>query len=281
MSAAARDAPRLPFEQSARAALEDATMRANVLRATTTIRARRAAAVADTPDWPELRAAGEALRQRALLRLDELLVRLEAAVTAAGGVVHWARDAAEANALVVDLVSATGEHSVVKVKSLTTDEIGLNDALAAAGIEPIETDLAERIVQLAGERPSHLLVPSLHRGRPEIAELLLPEALLACMVAGMKQEEVEALFADFSRNQIPEWFLRVKRTSGFCDCAREAFAEHATGCASLVTINPGERLEYNATVSTRDFAAGQEYTVDGFFPTYDMLRSTVKLVPTR
>jgi len=72
----------------------------------------------------------------------------------------------------------------------------------------------------------------------QFAELLLPEALLACMVAGMKQEEVEALFADFSRNQIPEWFLRVKRTSGFCDCAREAFAEHATGCASLVTIIP-------------------------------------------
>ena len=72
----------------------------------------------------------------------------------------------------------------------------------------------------------------------QFAELLLPEALLACMVAGMRQEEVEALFADFSRDRIPEWFLRVKRTSGFCDCAREAFAEHAAGCASLVTIVP-------------------------------------------
>ena len=204
MSAAARDAPRLPFEQSARAALKDATMRANVLRATTTIRARRAAVVAETPDWPELRTAGAALRQRALLRLDELLVRLEAAVTAAGGVVHWARDAAEANALVVDLVSATGERSVVKVKSLTTDEIGLNDALAAAGIEPIETDLAERIVQLAGERPSHLLVPSLHRGRPEIAELLR-EALDE---PGLADDAASLLAA--ARRHLRDAFLRAR-----------------------------------------------------------------------
>jgi L-lactate dehydrogenase complex protein LldF len=171
-AAASRGAPRLPFEQSARLALEDTTTRANVLRATTTIRDRRAEVVAATPDWPELRAAGATIRQRSLARLDELLVRLEAAVAAAGGVVHWARDADEANAVVVGLVGRTGAREVVKVKSLTTDELGLNDALAAAGIEAVETDLAERIVQLADERPSHLLVPSLHRGRREIAELL-------------------------------------------------------------------------------------------------------------
>ena len=189
-AAASRDAPRLTFERAAAAALEDDRTRANVLRATTTIRARRAAVVAETPDWAELRAAGEAIRQRSLLRLDELLVRLETAVTDAGGRVHWAWDAAEANATVVALVGGAGASEVVKVKSLTTDELGLNDALAAAGIEAIETDLAERIVQLAGERPSHLLVPSLHRGLSEIADVLRdalgepglpddPEALLA------------------------------------------------------------------------------------------------------
>ena len=85
---------------------------------------------------------------------------------------HWAADAREANEIVVRLVSATGARELVKVKSLTTDEIGLNDALGSAGITPLETDLAELIVQLAGERPSHLLVPALHRGRREIAELL-------------------------------------------------------------------------------------------------------------
>jgi L-lactate dehydrogenase complex protein LldF len=167
-----RGARALPFEQAAPAALADELTRANVRRATTSIRARRSAVVAATPDWEELRSAGAAIRDRSLHRLDELLVRLEENVIAAGGVVHWARDAPEANAVVADLVRATGSAEVVKVKSLTTDELGLNDALAAAGIEAIETDLAERIVQLAGERPSHLLVPSLHRGRREIAELL-------------------------------------------------------------------------------------------------------------
>jgi L-lactate dehydrogenase complex protein LldF len=171
-AAARRDAPPRAFEVAARAALEDDVTRANIRHATTTIRARRAAVVDETPDWEELRAAGEAIRERAVLRLDELLVQLEAAVVAAGGTVHWARDAAEANAVVVGLVARSGAREVVKVKSLTTDELGLNDALAEAGIEAIETDLAERIIQLADERPSHPLVPSLHRGRPEIAELL-------------------------------------------------------------------------------------------------------------
>ena len=72
----------------------------------------------------------------------------------------------------------------------------------------------------------------------QFAEILLPEALLAFMVAGLKQEEVEAAFASFVRDEVPEWFLRVKRTAGFCDCAREAFADHEAGCASLVTIAP-------------------------------------------
>ena len=139
-----------------------------------------------------------------MLRLDELLVRLEAAVTAAGGVVHWARDATEANAVVVDLVERTGSREVVKVKSLTTDELGLNDALLESGIEPIETDLAERIVQLAGERPSHLLVPSLHRGRPEIAELLR-EALDEPGLA----DDPESLLAA-ARRHLRDAFLRAR-----------------------------------------------------------------------
>ena len=90
---------------------------------------------------------------------------------AAGGVVHWARDAAEANEIVVALVRAEGADEVVKVKSLATDEIRLNEALEAAGIRPIETDLAELIIQLADERPSHLLVPAIHKNRVEIRDL--------------------------------------------------------------------------------------------------------------
>jgi L-lactate dehydrogenase complex protein LldF len=136
-----------------------------------TIRPRRAAVVAELSDWDELRRAGRELKERTLRRLGEHLLELEASVQAAGGVVHWARDGAEAGRIVTQLVRDVGADEVVKVKSLTTDEIGLNDALAAAGIRAIETDLAELIVQLAGERPSHLLVPAIHKNRTEIRDL--------------------------------------------------------------------------------------------------------------
>ncbi len=204
-AAARRDAPAQPFEQAARPALADGQTRANVLRATSSIRARRAEVIAETPDWAELRRAGEAIRERALLRLDELLVQLERAVSAAGGEVHWARDALEANEHVTRIVRRTGAREVVKVKSLTTDEIGLNDALVASGISPIETDLAERIVQLAGERPSHLLVPSLHRGRHQIAEVLreaLGDPRLAAEPATLAAAARDHLRAAFFRADV-------------------------------------------------------------------------------
>jgi L-lactate dehydrogenase complex protein LldF len=171
VSQAERTAPAEPFPRAAREALANGQVRANLLHATTTIRRKRAQAVEEVADWEELRDAGAALKDAALLTLDRLLVDLEAAVTRRGGDVHWARDAAEANALVTELVRGEGVDRVVKVKSLATDEIGLNDALAAAGVHALETDLAELIVQLAGERPSHLLVPAVHKNRNEIREL--------------------------------------------------------------------------------------------------------------
>ena len=102
----------------------------------------------------------------------EQLERLEAAVTAAGGTVHWARDAAEANAIVAEVAKAHGSDEVIKVKSLATDEIGLNEALAEQGIQAIETDLAELIVQLdPNDKQSHILVPAIHKNRAEIRAL--------------------------------------------------------------------------------------------------------------
>jgi L-lactate dehydrogenase complex protein LldF len=171
MRQAERHAPPVAFPRAAAEALENRQLRANVRLAATTIRAKRAAVVSELRDWEALREAGAAIKDETLARLDELLVELEAAVTRAGGTVHWARDAAEANGIVVELVRATGADEVVKVKSLTTDEIGLNDALEAKAIRAIETDLAELIVQLAGERPSHLLVPAIHKNRAEIRDL--------------------------------------------------------------------------------------------------------------
>jgi L-lactate dehydrogenase complex protein LldF len=163
------------FPEAARAALRDTQLRRNLALATQTIREKRAHAVEERPDWQALRDAGEALKQRVLRHLDSYLVEFESAVRAAGGHVHWARDAAEAQAIVVDLVGATDEREVVKVKSLTTDEIELNEALAGAGIAVVETDLAELICQLAGEEPSHILVPAIHKNRTEIRDLFRRE----------------------------------------------------------------------------------------------------------
>jgi L-lactate dehydrogenase complex protein LldF len=92
-----------------------------------------------------------------------------------GGVVHWARDANEANRIVIDLVRGKGVDEVVKVKSMATQEIGLNEALEAVGIAALETDLAELIVQLGHDKPSHILVPAIHRNRAEIREIFLRE----------------------------------------------------------------------------------------------------------
>jgi L-lactate dehydrogenase complex protein LldF len=159
------------FPTAAREALGDAQLRHNLRHATTTIRAKRAAVVAELPDWEELREAGAAIKDRALSTLPDQLERLEAAVQSAGGTVHWARDADEANAVVAGIASRRGARELIKVKSLATDEIKLNEALAARGIHAIETDLAELIVQLADDSQSHILVPAIHKNREEIREL--------------------------------------------------------------------------------------------------------------
>jgi L-lactate dehydrogenase complex protein LldF len=159
------------FPAAARDTLADPQLRRNVGKATTTIRAKRAAAVAELADWEALRDAGAAIKARAMATLPEQLERLEASVTRAGGTVHWARDGKEANAIVAEVARAHGSDEVIKVKSIATDEIGLNDALAKQGIAAIETDLAELILQLSHDRQSHILVPAIHRNRAEIRAL--------------------------------------------------------------------------------------------------------------
>src|SRR3954469_17702307 len=159
------------FPQVARAELANLQLRANLAKATTTIRAKRARVVAELPDWEELREAGAAIKARAMATLPEQLELLERNVVAAGGVVHWARDADEAVSIVAGIARDHAASELIKVKSLATDEIGLNEGLARAGVDAIETDLAELIVQLAGDTPSHILVPAIHFNRDEIAEL--------------------------------------------------------------------------------------------------------------
>ncbi|HYN29112.1 MAG TPA: lactate utilization protein B [Dermatophilaceae bacterium] len=161
--------PRFPV--AARAALGDSQLRANLAHATGTIRAKRAGVVGELPDWEELRKAGAAIKDATLARLGEHLVELEAALTERGAVVHWARDAEDACRVVAEVATSHGVDEVVKVKSMATQEIGLNEHLAAEGIAAWETDLAELIVQLGDDLPSHILVPAIHRNRAEIREI--------------------------------------------------------------------------------------------------------------
>jgi L-lactate dehydrogenase complex protein LldF len=193
------------FPRAAAAALGDSQLRRNLDKATTAIRAKRAAAVGELSDWEQLRDAGAAIKANALASLPEQLERLEAAVQAAGGVVHWASDGAQANGIVARIAHEHGARELVKVKSLATDEIGLNDALAAEGIEALETDLAELIVQLAGDRPSHILVPAIHYGRAEIASLF--ERTIA---KGDKLPDDPKALAEVARRYLRERFLSAR-----------------------------------------------------------------------
>ena len=161
------------FRTASVRALRDGQTRANLLRATTHIQARRASVVGEMPDWDELRSAGAAIKQRVLRHLDDYLIQVEVAVERAGGSVHFARDASEANQIVTKLVKAHNATEVVKVKSLTTDEFGLNQALSRAGIAALETDLAELICQLGAEHQSHVLVPAVHLSRQQIRKIFV------------------------------------------------------------------------------------------------------------
>ena len=197
------------FPEAAHEALADTQLRTNLRQATATIRTKRAAVVNELDDWESLRTAGRAAKDRTLRHLDGWLELLEARVTQAGGKVHWARDADEANAIVTDLVRATGHTEVVKVKSLTTDEIGLNDALAEAGISAWETDLAELIVQLGEDESSHILVPAIHKNRAEIRELFQRTLDRQALGDGLLSDEPAEL-AGAARRHLRRKFLSAK-----------------------------------------------------------------------
>jgi len=131
----------------------------------------RAARVAELPQWEELRQIGSDIRQHTIENMDVYLQRLEEKVLAVGGHTHWAETAADANRIVLQIAQEHNVKNVVKSKSMATEEIGLNHFLEAAGIETIETDLGEYIIQLAGTGPSHIIVPAVHLKKEEIAKL--------------------------------------------------------------------------------------------------------------
>ena len=205
-----RTAPAFP--RAAQDLLRDLQLRKNVHHATSVIQNKRARVVAELSDWEQLRLAGQRIREHTMAHLDAYLEQFEQNCTRAGGVVHWARDAEEARQIVVRLATeaiaeeqenAPSAAEILKIKSMTTEEIGLNVALEAAGIRPYETDLAELIIQLGHDKPSHIVVPALHKNRQQIREIFQREMNLPNL--GTSPEDL----ADAARLFLREKFLRV------------------------------------------------------------------------
>jgi L-lactate dehydrogenase complex protein LldF len=144
---------------------------ANVSAAANRVLNNRSIRVADFEDWEAMRQAASDLRLHTLLHLDAYLEQVEQNVTSAGGQVHWASTDEEARQIVLEIAREHAVQKIVKVKSMATEEIGLNQALQAAGLQVTETDLGEFIIQLAGSGPSHIIIPAIHMKKEEIADL--------------------------------------------------------------------------------------------------------------
>src|SRR3989440_7808755 len=167
------------FDANARAALTDLQLRGALRQATSLFGKRRLAAAQSLPDWEDLRTEARRIKDETLLHLDTYLEEFTADAEKAGAQIHWARDAAEANDIVKQLAHERAARLVVKSKSMTTEEIHLNAALESEGIEALETDLGEYIIQLAGETPSHIIAPAIHKTRHQIADLFVEKLGIA------------------------------------------------------------------------------------------------------
>ena len=192
------------FPEAARELLQDSQTRSNVRHATNVIQAKRNAVVGELADWEELRDAGAAVRAHSLAHLDYYLEQFERECTRAGGQVHWARDGAEANQIILDLIRRQHATEVLKIKTMTSEEIGLNQHLEANGIRAHETDLAELIIQLGKDKPSHFVVPALHKNRMQVREIFQREMNLPDL--GERPEDL----ASAARSYLREKYLRIK-----------------------------------------------------------------------
>ncbi|MGA4508821.1 lactate utilization protein B [Propionibacteriaceae bacterium G1746] len=199
-----------PFPEAVKTELTKDQQRRNLTHATHTIRAKRATRASEVDNWDDLRTAGEQIKNRVGRHLDHYLLQAEAAMQAAGITVHWAETAAEANKIITDIAHAKQVNEVVKIKSMVTQEIDLNEHLEANGIAAWETDLAELIVQLGHDLPSHILVPAIHRNRTEVRDIFIEEMGRYGKPApeGISDDPTELAAA--SRAHLREKFLRAR-----------------------------------------------------------------------
>ena len=263
------------FQVAAKALMGDSQLRKNVRHATNVILAKRTRVVDEMPDWQQLRESGKEIRRHTMRHLDFYLEQFERNCTAAGGVVHWAKDAEEARQIVVGLVKASGANGVspggapttttevIKIKSMTTEEIQLNKALEAAGVHAYETDLAELIIQLGHDQPSHIVVPALHKNRSQIREIFKREMNLPDL-GGTPQD-----LADAARKFLREKFLRVKTAVSGAN-----FLVAETGSVCIVESEGNGRMCLTLPETLISVAG-----IDKVVPRYQDLEVMLQLLP--
>ena len=159
------------FKDNARLVLADPVLRRSFRGAMDFLTDKRAAQFPDTAAFERLRAVGEGIRRHALSRLPQLLAQLETQLHARGVQVHWAEDADDANRIFLAIAQREHAATMVKGKSMASEEIGLNHRMAEHGIACIETDLGEYILQLDGDRPSHIIMPAIHKTKEDVAKI--------------------------------------------------------------------------------------------------------------
>lgn len=251
----------IDFKSAARANLASPELRENLHRATIHSLASRREAVAELSDWEELRTAAHAIKREAIDHLADYLEQFERQAKQAGCHVHWAQTAEQAVDRVVSICRDRGASFVVKAKSMTTEEMDLNAALSRAQIQPIETDLGEYIVQLAGERPSHITAPALHKSRGQIGKLFADKL-------GVPYTDDPQKLTQMARSVLREKFL--KSTVGITGVN---FAVAETGTMALIT-NEGNGRMCTSLPQTHIAIMGIEKVI----PRFDDLRVFLKLL---
>ncbi|MDD9982398.1 MAG: LutB/LldF family L-lactate oxidation iron-sulfur protein [Gammaproteobacteria bacterium] len=260
MKSAAHD-----FPARARSALNNPDLARALARARTGFVDRRLAVVETLPEFQALRRVAREIKEHTLHHLDYYLERFEARVQEHGGHVHWASTPAEARAIVIDICRAAGAQRVTKGKSMVAEEIGLNDALEAAGFEVIETDLGEYIIQLANEPPSHIIVPAIHKTKDQIADLF--HAHHAKYGLTERQTEATALVGEARA------VLREKFQSADVGITGANFLVAETGSSVIVT-NEGNGDLTNTLPCVHIVTAAIEKVV----PTLDDMSTVLRLL---
>lgn len=223
------------FRSAAAGAIADPRLQSAIDGATLKFRTERHHALTELPDVDAMRDQLKAIRAATLSRLADHLETFERQATAAGAKVHWARDAAEANQIAIDIARQHGVELIVKTKSMATEETHLNHALIDAGITPVETDLGEWIIQLAGEPPSHIVGPALHKTRQQVAELFSKE-----VGRELDPDDIPGLTAEARR------LLREKFLAAGLGITGANLAVAETGSIVLVTNEGNGRLVTSA-----------------------------------